>query len=347
MSALESDIRFYGSANMPDVDGTTTGGAVDMTKKISFADLTAGLVDYVSDIVTDTATVITITYRDSTGAKLTENKMINGLTLVAGVVTVERLLKGVVSGTAPTGNVAALSHTKVLTGRTAQGGGAAAGSEAPYIFLQSGDGASVAVGQIVRIANNTPAGIQSKMAQIIRIGSGAEVDKVFLSNSFGFTPTAATTYDVHNGFFFDVAPNRVVEVRRPFYDAASDVPGGSSRTYNEKIFAVNNNTTIAMTNAVISKQLDPSAGSFQFALTTVLNDTGTVASRLTTPGSGIGSYTTGSSPQSVNVPAPQNLAPGAAPNAAGAQGIWLALTLTAGLAAAKTSMDMRGQGNSI
>lgn len=29
MSVTESDIAFYGSANMPDGDGATTGGALD------------------------------------------------------------------------------------------------------------------------------------------------------------------------------------------------------------------------------------------------------------------------------------------------------------------------------
>jgi hypothetical protein len=46
----------------------------------------------------------------------------------------------------------------------------------------------------------------------------------------------------------------------------------------------------------------------------------------------------------VNVPAPGNLPPGAAPNAAGAEGMWLRLTLPAGTGAYKGTAYLRTQG---
>lgn len=77
-----------------------------------------------------------------------------------------------------------------------------------------------------------------------------------------------------------------------------------------------------------------------------LNATATVANRQTAPVSGITSFSSGAAPQTINVPSPQNLPSGAAPNAAGAQGIWMKLTLPAGIAASKSFFTMRGTGNS-
>ena len=36
MSVLPSDIVTYGSANMPEADGSPVGGAVDFTRRIAF-----------------------------------------------------------------------------------------------------------------------------------------------------------------------------------------------------------------------------------------------------------------------------------------------------------------------
>jgi hypothetical protein len=44
------------------------------------------------------------------------------------------------------------------------------------------------------------------------------------------------------------------------------------------------------------------------------------------------------------VPGAGNLPPGSAPNTAGAQGVWLQLTLSPGTAAYKGSADLRAQG---
>lgn len=342
MSVLESDVTFYGSANMPDGDGATTGGALDTTKLITFSDVSpSGTVDYVSSSASDTAATLQSFGRDGTGVIQNETKTLNGTTKVAGSQSYERLLKGLAAGTTAVGDIAILSHTAVISGHTAQGGGAASGAVAAYIQLQSGDGAGVAVGQIIRITNNLPSGAQFQLRRVIRISG----DFAYVNRAWGTVPSSSTTYDVNQGFLFDLSPNQVTQVRRPFYNAAADIPGGSSRSYNEKVFAVNNNTSTALTVAVISKQADPSSGTFEFALANALNDTGTIAARQGTgPSSGITAYTTGASPQSINVPSPQNLPSGAAPNAAGAQGVWLQLTLAAGLAAAKTSFDIRAAG---
>lgn len=342
MSVKPNDCYFYGAANMADVDGATQGGAVSFAKKIVFEDISsAGTYNYVSSSASDTAATIALTGRDATGAKQTETKTLTGTTPVAGSQIFERTLKTMAGGTTAVGDLAAISNTKVISAHTAQTGSAnGTGTTPPLMKLAAADGASVAVGQIIRTTGGTG---PNQLRQIIAT-SGYGTDIVAINRDWGTVPDNTTTYDVHHGMLMDISPNQITEVRRPFYDAASDVPGGSTRTYYEKCFAVNNNTATALTNAVISKQADPSAGTLQLALCNVLNDSGTVANRQTAPASGITAFTAGSSPQSVNVPAPQNLPSGAAPNSAGAQGVWLSLALTAGLAPTKTSFTLRAAG---
>lgn len=340
MSVLPSDLVFYGSASMPDVDGSTTGGALNTAILINFNDISPnGTMDYVSSSASDTAAVLTISGRDATGVIQAEAKTLTGQTAVAGSQTFERLMKGVASGTTAVGDIAAISHTAVATG-TAQAGAAATSTASATITLQSGQGASAAVGMLVRITNNLPSGVTSQLRRITSISS----DVVSVNRDWGTVPTSATTYTLNHGMLFDILPNQVTQNRRPFYNVASDVTGGSNRTYYEKIFAVNTNTTTALTVASILKQADPSSGTLQFALTNTLNDTGTIANRQTAPATGITAFSSGSAPQTIAVPSPQNLPSGAAPNAAGAQGVWISLLLTAGLAAAKTSFTMRATG---
>jgi hypothetical protein len=302
MSVLVSDVQFYGSANMPDADGATTG-------------------------------------RDSTGVIQTEAKTLTGTTPVAGSQSFERLMKGLASGTTAVGDIAAISTTAVVVG-TAQAGAAASSSASATITLQSGQGASCAIGMIIRITNNLPSGVNFMLRRIVAIAT----DTISVNRDWGTVPTSATTYSVNHGMLFDILPNQVTQNRRPFYNVASQVTGGSNVTFYEKIFAVNCNTTTALTVASILKQADPSSGTIEFALTTALNDTATVTNRQTLPATGITAFSTGSAPQTIAVPGAQNLPSGAAPNAAGAQGIWISLLLTAGLAAAKTSFTMRAAG---
>lgn len=340
MSVLPSDLVFCGSANMPDVDGSTTGGALNTAILINMNDITPnGLMDYVSSSASDTAATLTVSGRDATGVIQAEAKTLTGTTLVNGTQTFERLMKGVAGGTTAVGDIAAISHTAVVTG-TAQAGAAATSSASATITLQSGQGASCAIGMIIRITNNTPSGVNFMLRRIVAIAT----DIVSVNRDWATVPSSATTYTVNHGMLFDLLPNQVTQNRRPFYNIASDVTGGSNRTFYEKIFAVNTNTTTALTVASILKQADPSSGTLQFALANALNDTNTIANRQTTPVTALTAFSSGSAPQTINVPSPQNLPSGAAPNAAGAQAIWLSLLLTAGLAAAKTSFTMRVTG---
>lgn len=347
MTVSQNELYFYGSANMPENETTTVGGAVAFNTLVFFSDISPnGTMDYVSDSASDTAVTITLTGLDATGLQQAETKTLTtSTTPVTGAQTFERLMKGLTGGTTAVGNVAAISHTAVVSTHTAQGASNHSGQTEPYIQLQSGDGASVAVGQIVRILNNLPSGVNFQLRRIVRISG----DFAYVHADWGTVPTSSTTYSVFEGMLFDKTPNQVTTIRRVFYNIASDVPGGSSRTFYEKVFAVNNDTATALTQAVISKQSDPTGGTLNIGVCDAYNDTGSAANRQTLPANQDTSaltFTSGASPQSQNAPGSQALASGAAPNAAGALGVWLQYVMPAGTAPAKTSFTLRAAGNS-
>src|SRR6202023_2224167 len=175
----------------------------------------------------------------------------------------------------------------------------------PLFKLQSGDGAAVSIGQIIRIKTNTGA---NQLRQIIAI-SGFGTDFVAVNRSWGTVPDNTSTYDVYQGILFEISPNAVTAVTRLFDTATADAPTGSQRTYYEKVFVVNNNTSTALTGAQIEVASEtpslPSGALLDLALTTALNDTGTAANRQAAPPSGIGSFI--SQPDFVSVPGLGNL----------------------------------------
>lgn len=365
MSVLPSDIVVYGSANMPETDGAVTGGAIDFTRRVAFYDIApAGTVDVISSSASDTATKISYYGRNPTGVVQNQTLTLSGQTWVSGSQALERLLYAALSGatangpvsnpggTAAVGDVALAAHNSVLpsgsvttdtTVHTAQGGSANHSGITPALFkLQAGDGAGVSAGQIIWTKSGTGA---NQLRQIIA-ASGYGADVVAINRDWGTVPDNTTTYKVLQGMLFEISPNPVTAVIRLFSTAAADTPAGSQRIYYEKIFVVNNNTGTALTGAQIEVASEtpslPSGALLDLALTTALNDNGTTANRQTVPSSGVGSFV--SQPAFVTVPAPSNLPPGSAPNAAGAQGLWLRLTLPAGTTTYKGSADIRTQG---
>jgi hypothetical protein len=193
MSAKPNDLYFYGSANLPEADGVTTGGAVDFTCKIAFNDITPnGLMDYVSSSASDTAATIAVTGRDATGVLVTETKTLNGTTLVNGSQTFERLMKGIAGGTTAVGDIAAIAHTATLSGRTAQTGSAnSTGTTPPLMKLQAGDGAARALGEIIRITSGTGAG---QIRQVVGLPASLGTDIVAVNRDWhGPRTTPAST----------------------------------------------------------------------------------------------------------------------------------------------------------
>ncbi|MBV1888712.1 MAG: hypothetical protein KUG67_00500 [Proteobacteria bacterium] len=129
----------------------------------------------------------------------------------------------------------------------------------------------------------------------------------------------------------------VLEIRRPFYNAAADVSGGANRKYYEKVFFKNNHATLSLTTAQILEQADPS-GKVAFALESALNgsdDNGAGNNRLVAPGG----YTFDS--------AAKNVANSQNHSALAGQGVWLELLLTAGDAAQNSSVTLRESGQTV
>jgi hypothetical protein len=368
MSVLPSDIVVYGSANMPEADGVTNGGAVDFTRRVAFYDIApAGSVDVLSSSASDTATKITYYGRDPTGVVQSQTLTLNGQSWVTGSQTLERLLYAALSGatangpvanpggTAAVGDVVLAAHNCVLPSgsvtadaslRTAQTGSANRSGTTPALFkLQSGDGNGVSVGQIVWTKSGTGS---NQLRQIIAI-SGYGTDVVAVNRDWGTVPDNTTTYKILQGMLFDILPNPVTAVIRMFSNTAADAAMGTQRIYYEKIFVANNNTSTALTGAQVEVASDtpglPSGALLDVALTTALNDTGTAANRQAAPSSGVGAFI--SQPAFVNVTGAGNLASGPAPNSAGAQGVWLRLTLPAGAASYKGFADLRTQGTTV
>jgi hypothetical protein len=370
MSVTPNQIVLYGSANMPEADGVTVGGAVDFTKRVGFLDLTAtDSVDVVSSSASDNATKIQISGRDSTGTPQTPAAItLTGTTLIAsafGGQTFQRLLNGVITGgaigglanpggTAAVGDVAVLKHTRTIAAHTAQTGAANTSGVTPPLFkLQAGDGATIAalpyngLGAIIRIVTLTGAN-QLRMISVPYAAGTYGTDVVAVNRDWGTIPDNTSTYDVAPGFLFDISPNAVVALTRMFATAAADVPGGASRTFYEKIFGVNTNATTALLGAALQILSEsgalPSGALLDLALTKVLNDTATAANRQTLPANGDSSALT-----FVTQPSPINViaSPGSLPAggvAAQAQGMWARLTLPAGTATYSGAADFRTTG---
>jgi hypothetical protein len=97
MSLTASDLAIYGSANMPENDTTTAGGAIDITTKVIFDSVTLAntlntAVSASSTLASDTM-AIAISGRNSFGSVVGDSITLNGLTAVNGSVTFERLTK--------------------------------------------------------------------------------------------------------------------------------------------------------------------------------------------------------------------------------------------------------------
>lgn len=99
MPIITSELKAFGAASMPENDTSTSGGAIDLTCMVEFADLAVNDVVRVVSTVADTATV-SVTGRTATGAIVTDAIVLNGTAPVAGVTTFQRILKIILSAAA-------------------------------------------------------------------------------------------------------------------------------------------------------------------------------------------------------------------------------------------------------
>lgn len=327
MPILASDLKLYGSAVMPDNDvPTNIGAAIATATQMAFYDVT-GLVQAISSAAGDTTQTVTVSYRNTAGVIQTEVKTLNGTTLVTYAATMERLLKAIKSATT-TGDVAIEAQTATRS-NTAQ-----AGSGVETIILDSGASASdeFYTGQVIRLTGGTGSG---QIRQIIAYVGATKEAKV--NRQWSVTPNATTTFRIAPGFYFEKSPVEATEVRRVFYDAAADVPGGSTRTYYEKAFFKNTHGTITLTSAQVKEFSDPT-GKVTFALATAKDDTGDngANNRQVAPSSGVTAFDS----------ADKNV-PGTTLAAGESIGVWLKVTLNAGDTAQNTTYQPRLAGVTI
>lgn len=361
MSVWPQEVVIYGSSNMPEADSATVGGAVDLTRLVSFSDMAAnGFVDYVSSSSSDTAVKMQISGLDGSGIQQTPAAVtLTGTTKVNGSQTFSRLLYGVATGatangplanpggTPAVGDLAIMAHTLTISAHTCQTGSAnASGVTPPLIKLQAGDGASVTLGMVIRTTGGTGANQIRIACSTSGTGAGQYgTDIIAVNRNWSVVPDNTTTYEIATGMVFPILPNPISAVIRPFSGVAADIIGGSTRIYYEKMAVLNTDTTTAWTAATLIKQVDPSGlyagnGAFDIAPCTALNDTNSTTNRQTAPVSGVGSYTSGAAPQSITLPAQT----AAGNSASQAQCFWARLTLAAGQAPANTSVDFRPSG---
>lgn len=124
----------------------------------------------------------------------------------------------------------------------------------------------------------------------------------------------------------------VLTVRRPFYDVAADVSGGSSRDFYEKLFIKNNNGTNAYLNAKIIELTD-AEDQITFALANSQTDSISVTTRINVVPASVTAFNSSDK----NVP-DTNLHSGSG------IGVWLKLTLPAGDAATKAIYTIQASG---
>lgn len=104
MPIASTDLVWYGSANMPEADGTTTGGAIATATRVvpdsaSLFNAPGGAIEMLSSNAAD-AMNVTITGRNAAGSIVSETKALSGTTAVIFATTFERILKIVLASAA-------------------------------------------------------------------------------------------------------------------------------------------------------------------------------------------------------------------------------------------------------
>jgi hypothetical protein len=262
MPLTVSDLKLFGSASMPDSNTPTNiGGAIATAKKPVFEDV-SGAIQAVSSAAGDTTQTVTVHYRDSGGSLQSQVVTLNGTTAVAYATSVTRLEKALKSGST-TGAVAVEAQTAERAD-TAQAGGA------NTITL---DAAASAVddaynARIIRITGGTGAGQIREIYDYIGATKIAHV-----SYPWATVPDATSVFRISKGFFFDKNPSEATEVRRVFYDAAANAPGGGAVAYYDKVFYQNSSSGLSLLGAQVVLLSDPTSR-VSFGLAATINDTG-------------------------------------------------------------------------
>lgn len=332
MSILLSDLKLYGSQVMPDDDTILAiGGAKDTDKRMEFFDVN-GLIQGVSSATNDTTQQITVFGRDAAGVIVSETQTLTGQTPVAFITTWERLLKalknaicrGDVSVEAQTANRSSTLASGTLFNAVLDAG--ASGVDDFYTPM------------VARVTAGTDIG-QIRMA--IKY-LGATKQMTFDHPMYTQPLFAGSVLRIAPGVYFESSQGQpeVFQVRRPFYNAFADAPGGVSKTYYDKGFFMNRNATLTLTGSQIIKAADGTSGLIDFGMVSpnVLDDitnNGPANTRQVAPAG----VTFDSVAKAVGNA--QNLSAGSS------QGFWLRLTLPAGQGGANTTVTMRLSGSTV
>lgn len=312
------DFVILGSANMAeDDDDTPVGGArctLASATKMTFKDRDTGTdtMKVLSEDAADTQN-ITIYTLDGSGAQQNEVVALNGETWAAGSLTCERILK-VTRASAGTGNACAVYNTTTNSG-TCQGG---ADGENPYVTLDAAE-TGVEIGEVLIVDIDGDKFIR----EVIKWDNTNK--RAYVSMPFdGTAPDSDDTYELYRGVVFEnfgtTPAVNILKVCRPFYMAAAEEPGGSSKDIYEKVHIYNLNEDKTLTQAKIREVSDP-LDKITFDVEDALDDNDQTTNRVTAPGT----YTfTGDDGTDLDVSNSGNF------TYEKSQGVWLKLTLAAG-----------------
>jgi len=326
MSVSPSDLKWYGSAVMPDTDATLAiGGAIDTTKMVSFADVN-GTIQAVSSSTGDTTQILTISYRDSTGLIQTTPISLNGQTVVTNAAANTRLLKALKSATCA-GDVAVEAQTATRSNTGQAGGGA--NHEIAMVISYVGST------KVATVSKNWTGGAGAG-TNLITLDTGASAVDEFYTGMIIRMTDSSIGFRISKGFLFEKAPVEVLEVRRIFYNAAADPPTGVAKTYYEKIFGKNANGATTLSAAFV-KLISDTGSDVKFGLAATLDDTGTNGggnNRQVAP-AGVVFDTTDQAVPTTVIPAASRI------------GTWLKLSLTAGQSPQNSLLTMRLDGLTV
>lgn len=201
----------------------------------------------------------------------------------------------------------------------------AAGDTTQTVTIDYLDAAGNLAAETKTLNGTTAVAFVASMSAILRALKSATTTGTITIRKSGAGATLIT---------MEKTPNEIFDVRRPFFNAQANASGGATKTYYEKVFVRNNHATLALTSATILEQTDVNAV-VDFALEAVLNgttDNGVGNNRQVAPTGFLFDSTT-KSVANVGVLSPVS-----------AQGVWLRLTLVAGISPADTSWTARLSG---
>jgi hypothetical protein len=151
----------------------------------------------------------------------------------------------------------------------------------------------------------------------------------------GYNPDSKN-FRISEGLFFDKTPDEVTQVRRVFYDAAANAPGGGAIAFYDKAFFYNSTvgtgTTLgfALMTAQVVESSDPS-GKITFGLDTVVDGTSS---------NGTGNIRT-VAPTGITFDNSTKSVPGGTLSGGSSIGVWLKLSLDDGDFAQNTTETLQ------